>query len=228
VAAAGNDNSKTGIGWPSCISHVVSVGAVTASDTVLNVNSTLGSNSAAILDLWAPGGNFDITTTDKSGSLTTTGFTSAASAHVSGAIAAIRDGYPGVISAETIVDALKQPGTMVTDPGNGVQKPRVALELSLPPTYFYVQSSACFGWTDFVWTSVSPWSELGGSLSYQVELRPYSPPGATPYPIYSGSGTAAFINVAESGEARLRICRGSRCGGRHVSPSPVIRYSWCQ
>lgn len=228
VAGAGNNNSKTGISWPACISHVVSVGAVTKNtDQVLHVSSSSGSNSASILDLWAPGGDFDILTTSMTGGTQLTGYTSAATAHVSGAIAALRDGYPSA-STNTIIEALKLPGIMITDPANGIQKPRVALELSLPPLTFSVQSDSCYGWTNFNWSSVPPWSELGGSIKYSLELAPIGPPIGAHYPIYVGTSTSTFVDVPESGYVRVRACRGSRCGGANYASNAAIRYSYCQ
>lgn len=126
VVASGNNGFSDGIGTPACISSAVSVGSTTKTDTVSSF-----SNSAAILDLLAPGSAIN-------SSVPGTGFgpkdgTSMATPHVAGAFAVDRQRFPSA-TVDQGLQRLKDNGVLVT--GKGVTKPRINLDYirGAPPT----------------------------------------------------------------------------------------------
>ncbi|MEY4764736.1 MAG: hypothetical protein RI907_1409 [Pseudomonadota bacterium] len=133
VVASGNSAIKTGISVPACTPGAVSVGAVydtaggslstsTCSDTGVTADQvTCFSNSAANLDLLAPGAGIT------AAGITMTG-TSQASPHVAGAIAVLKgsNAAPNDTVDQTL-SRLKSTGKPVTDTKNGVVIPRIDL-----------------------------------------------------------------------------------------------------
>ena len=117
VIAAGNDGSAVGISHPACVSSAISVGSTTKSDGV-----SVFTNSHAILDLWAPGSS--ITSTLPGGGTGVKSGTSMAAPHVAGAWAIIRQAAPDM-SVDQVLQKLQLTGTPITDPLNGVTKPRI-------------------------------------------------------------------------------------------------------
>jgi subtilisin family serine protease len=106
VAPSGNDGMIDALRYPACISTAISVGAVgdvgggTAADEVWE-----GSNSAQFLNLLAPG--VGITSAIPGGGHATASGTSQAAAHVSGAMALLRQECPiGANSTVWVDDAL--------------------------------------------------------------------------------------------------------------------------
>jgi len=137
VAASGNGGSTTGISSPACISTVVSVGASTDSDAVASF-----SNSAAILDLLAPGSN--IYSTVPGSSYGTKSGTSMATPHVSGAWALIKSARPDATVTE-VLQAFKDSGVPITDtrdtdPQNHTTKPRIDVFAALLKILFPIPS----------------------------------------------------------------------------------------
>jgi uncharacterized repeat protein (TIGR01451 family) len=140
VAASGNEAYTDGISSPACTPGVVSVGAVydanvggrswgsptlctdstTAADKV-----TCFSNSASFLTLLAPGALITSAGSTMAG-------TSQASPHVAGAVAALRAAFPGE-SLDLTVSRLTDSGVSITDPRNGVTKPRLNLAAAIGP-----------------------------------------------------------------------------------------------
>ncbi len=135
VAAAGNDGRANALGSPACITDVVSVGATTVGDAVWG-----SSNSAAFLDLLAPGVTIEsaVPPSLNGGGLwkNLTG-TSIAAPHVSGAMAAMRAAKPSATQAQMLL-ALQVGGVGVTDPKSGLTKARLdvanGLRLLAPAT----------------------------------------------------------------------------------------------
>ena len=137
VAAAGNSGYTNAIFEPASVVGAVSVGAVydaafgpytwpelptcadsaTASDKV-----ACFSNSASFLTLLAPGCR------DDGGDSTHCG-TSQAAPHVAGAVAVLRSAYPLETLDQTVSRLIS--GVSVTDPRNGVAKPRLSLPMAL-------------------------------------------------------------------------------------------------
>ena len=130
VAAAGNDDYGNQMGWPACISNVVSVGATNRAGNAIAFYSSLTSRTT----LLAPGGD-----SQNGGSVVSSvlnnayaGYqgTSMASPHVAGVLAALRSKYPAALTWR-IEDALRRTGVVVTDnrsTGYGVKLPRIAVD----------------------------------------------------------------------------------------------------
>lgn len=133
VASAGNEAHKDGITKPACTPGVISVGAVYdanvgglswGSGLCTDATTTADkvacfSNSAGILTLLAPGALVAAAGTSMGG-------TSQAAPHVTGALAVLRSLYPGE-SHDALLARLTSTGKPVTDPGNGISIPRLAL-----------------------------------------------------------------------------------------------------
>ncbi|MEL7093575.1 MAG: S8 family serine peptidase, partial [Pseudomonadota bacterium] len=115
VIASGNDGFSDGVSFPGCVSTAVTVGSTTKSDTLSSF-----SNSAAMVDLLAPGSS--INSARAGGGTVTFNGTSMATPHVAGAFALHR-GWKSGDSVATIEAKLKSTGTPVT--GKGITKPRI-------------------------------------------------------------------------------------------------------
>jgi len=120
VVSSGNGGLSGAVGSPACVSTAVSVGSVSdVSDSVLSF-----SNSAAILDMLAPGGG--ITAAVPGGGYQTWWGTSMAAPHVAGAFAVVKAAAPGMSVAD-IQALFSATGSMVLDTRNGLTFPRLGL-----------------------------------------------------------------------------------------------------
>lgn len=142
VASAGNNFNSGALSMPACLSNVVSVGATTTTqpDQVLAL-----SNSAPFLTLLAPGES--ITSSVPGGGFAGKTGTSMAAPHVAGAIALLNSAQPDT-PADLVVTLLVDSGVPVTDPRNGLTKPRLDVLAALnrllaiaPRAYLPVVSS---------------------------------------------------------------------------------------
>lgn len=117
-AANGNEGSGTLVGAPACLSNVVAVGATNDQDQV-----GAFSNSNVTTDVWAPGVSI---TSDQlgGGTFTTPGSTSAATPHATGCAALLIDSGEALTPA-AIEARLETSPFMVTDPKNGITRPRI-------------------------------------------------------------------------------------------------------
>jgi subtilisin family serine protease len=137
AAAAGNNGYSGGISGPACVSSAVSVGAVydsafggitwsSCADTSTAADKVVCfSNSAPILTMLAPGALI-------TAAGLTFGGTSQAAPHVAGAIAVLRAAFPTETTAQTVA-RLTSSGVAVTDPRNGLVRPRLSLEAAARP-----------------------------------------------------------------------------------------------
>jgi hypothetical protein len=131
VIASGNDNAKTGVSSPGCISTAITVGATTKADAIWMDPPTppgvfrFGSNSSPLVDLLAPGHGITTSTTGGGFSSGERG-TSLAAPHVAGAWALYRQVHETSSVADTLA-ALQKAGRPVTDPANKVTVPRIDL-----------------------------------------------------------------------------------------------------
>ena len=128
VAASGNESYTSSISSPACISSVISVGATTDADAVAGF-----SNSAQILDLLAPGVQIESAVPDATLPRNATAVlsgTSMATPHVAGALAVLRSKSQTSFVNE-LVDALQVSGVPVLDPRNGIETPRIRVDLAL-------------------------------------------------------------------------------------------------
>jgi uncharacterized repeat protein (TIGR01451 family) len=144
VAAAGNSGYSNGISSPACVSAAVAVGAVydanvnTLGWNLSKYDSTKGaytvtcwdnttaadlvtcfSSSGSMLDVLAPGAMITVGGHDVAG-------TSIAAPFVTAAVAILRAQYPGE-SVSKIEARITSTGKAITDPRNGLVKPRLNL-----------------------------------------------------------------------------------------------------
>ncbi|MCH8994431.1 MAG: S8 family serine peptidase [Chloroflexi bacterium] len=134
-ASSGNEGFKSGLGFPACMTAVISVGAVydgnvgsipwlTCTDTTTAVDQVAcGSNSSAALDLLAPGSKILSTWPVGFGAAFASG-TSMASPHALGVAALLKDASPS-LTPDDIEACLKSTGFPITDPANSVTTPRI-------------------------------------------------------------------------------------------------------
>lgn len=127
VASSGNEGYTNGMGKPACISNAISVGST--SKYYDSVSSY--SNSATFLDLLAPGEPIDSSV--PGGGFFTKSGTSMAAPHVAGAFALLR-AKNAVLGVSDLESALKGTGVPVTDPRNGVIKPRIQVDAAMNAT----------------------------------------------------------------------------------------------
>lgn len=123
VAASGNDASANAMSSPACISTVISVGATTKADVVPSF-----SNSASFLSFLAPG--VFITSSLPGGRFAPFSGTSFAAPHVAGAWAILKQKKPTATVTE-VLTALTSSGLPITDPKNGISKPRIRVNQAL-------------------------------------------------------------------------------------------------
>ncbi|MEQ9640043.1 MAG: S8 family serine peptidase [Alphaproteobacteria bacterium] len=123
VVASGNESYTDSIASPACIPEAISVGATAKNDQV-----TKFSNSAAMLDLLAPGGK--IVSSITASRFKALNGTSMAAPHVAAAFAVLRAASP-TSDIATILAALKQTGRPVRDGRNGITRPRIQIDAAL-------------------------------------------------------------------------------------------------
>ena len=117
VIASGNDGFTGAVGAPGCISSAITVGSTTKSDVLSSF-----SNSAAMVDLLAPGSS--INSARNGGGTVTFNGTSMATPHVTGAWAVHKSRFPND-SVTTVENKLESEGKGIT--GKGITKPRIDL-----------------------------------------------------------------------------------------------------
>ena len=134
VAASGNKEFSTAIGFPACISSVVSVGSTDDGSTGFDgTETTLDevsdfSNSSPELDLLAPGRW--IQSSVPGYGFARAGGTSGAAPHVAGAWAVLKSKAPNA-SVEQVLSALKSTGVSITDSRNNITRPRLQVDAAL-------------------------------------------------------------------------------------------------
>ena len=128
VIASGNDSYTDGISAPACISSAISVGATGGggSDSESRAPQEIysRSNSASFLNLLAPG--VHIYSSVPGGGFENMDGTSMAAPHVAGAWAILKQKSP-TASVTEILNALTATGASITDPRNGISKPRIRI-----------------------------------------------------------------------------------------------------
>ena len=129
VIASGNSGFTNALGAPACISTAVSVGATDKTDSVASF-----SNSAAILNLLAPGDGYSaysgIYSSVPGGGYDYKPGTSMAAPHVAGAWAVLKAARPAA-TVDQVLAALAGSGRPVTDYRNGLSKPRIQVDRAI-------------------------------------------------------------------------------------------------
>jgi hypothetical protein len=126
VISSGNAGSTTSVGAPGCISTAITVGSTTDADAISSF-----SNSAALVDLLAPGSAINSSVTG--GGYGNKNGTSMAAPHVAGAIAALRSRTPG-LTVDQALGALQSTGVAITDSRNSVTRRRINIEAAVNAT----------------------------------------------------------------------------------------------
>lgn len=153
VVAAGNSTFTNGLSSPACAPGAISVGAVYDSNiggitwatspnctdsTTTSDKVTCFSNSANFLTMLAPGAMITAAGITEAG-------TSQASPHVAGAVAVLRSTFPNETLTQTQT-RLTSTGVAVTDPRNGIVKPRLSLvEAARPANDAFANRTAFSG-----------------------------------------------------------------------------------
>ena len=119
VISSGNDGFSDAVSAPGCISSAVTVGSTTKSDTVSSF-----SNSANLVELLAPGSSINSSVPGNGFGLKSG--TSMAAPHVAGSWAVLRQLAPSA-PVSTLLGHLQATGKPITDPDNGIAKPRIRL-----------------------------------------------------------------------------------------------------
>ena len=129
IAASGNEGFDTDIHHPACISSVVSVGSTEGigAGTIREEVSDF-SNSSPSLDLLAPGRG--ITTSVPGDDFASFNGTSLAVPHVAGAWALLKSKAPNA-TVPQLISMLSRTGIPITDPRNGLVKPRIQVDAAL-------------------------------------------------------------------------------------------------
>lgn len=153
IVSSGNDNTASGVSAPACIKNAIAVGSTT--DVPADNVSTF-SNSGPNLDMLAPGDV--ITSSVPGGGFASYRGTSLAAPHVAGAVADLRSTSVGAsASAAAIEAAIETSGKPVTDPRNGLTKPR----LDVAAAYVALGGSGTPVWR--------PWEAFAGVLASNPE-----------------------------------------------------------
>ncbi len=191
VISSGNNGSSSGVSSPGCISTAVAVGATTDSDAIASF-----SNSSSLLDLLAPG--VSVRSSVAGGGYGTWNGTSMAAPHVAGAWAVLKHANP-TASVSDVLTLLQNTGVSLTDPRNGVTRPRirvgaaVANEPPTPapeaPTLVSPAGTVTTARPTFVWNSV---------------------PGGDDYHLFVSDATGTVVDQSFSG-ASLGCGGGGSC-----------------
>jgi subtilisin len=128
VAASGNNGFTNQISAPACIDKAVGVGSTLDTSTAISTFS----NSSSALDLLAPGQiiTSSISTTTGHSSFGDMAGTSMASPHVAGAWAVLKQRVPNAPVSQ-VLNALTTTGLPITDPRNGITRPRIRVDPAL-------------------------------------------------------------------------------------------------
>lgn len=146
IIASGNDGYRNALSAPACISSAVSVGAVFTQTNDFPADEIVSfSNSAAFLDLLAPG--VLIASAYLDGEYSRLSGTSMAAPHVAGAWALYRSAEPEA-GVDEVLQRLQETGRPIRDPRNGVITSRIQVDnallgtapsLVLSPTNLFVE-----------------------------------------------------------------------------------------
>jgi subtilisin len=194
VIASGNGGRVDALAAPACISTAISVASTTDGSSAPADLVSDFSNTNQYLSLFAPGQT--ILSSVPGGGFSNFNGTSMAAPHVAGAWAVIKSKKASATVAE-ILNALSTTGTPILDPGNGITKPRINVDLALQvfpnpcaytvsPTHFDVGPEQNVVGVNVITQGACPWtvSTLSPFLSASIS----SGGGA-------GSGAALIVHL---------------------------------
>lgn len=216
ITAAGNDGCSSGVGFPSCISYALSVGAVydanigsasfgsgscmsngcTDSTTAADKISCY-SNSGNRLDVWAPA-HCARTPALGTGYESCFGGTSAAAPYTSGVSAQIISLRSQTTPAE-LKTALKSTGASITDYRNGVTRRRI----NAKDAYQYLAGGTTMAYSQ--WIAVATHAEGSGGSQWRTDVGVVNKESGTAnfeFYLYTSSGTLkGTASVVANGSA---------------------------
>jgi subtilase family serine protease len=199
VIAAGNDGARSALSAPGCISSAVSVGSTTKTGVVSSFT-----NMASFLSVMAPGGS--IVSSVPGGGYATASGTSMATPHVTGALALLKQGDPGVTIAGAVA-ALQQTGVPVPDLrlGGTVTKPLIqaseALSRLVPPAVVAVSPAV---------------GQPGATLTTTVTGTMFAPEATVSFGAGVTVNSVVFMS-AQQLTAGITVAAGAASGPRTVT-----------
>jgi subtilisin len=223
VIASGNNGSNAGVSAPACISTAISVGATTKTDAVSSF-----SNSSALVELLAPGQS--INSSVPGGGFAVFSGTSMAAPHVAGTWAIMR-AVTTTAPVSTILAHLQDTGRPITDPDNGVTKPRIQVlsaSVRLKDTGFKSGGTFSFTGGDVASDGVGLASRAGGPTSGTITLSGI-PANATIQQVYlywmtiGGRDTTAVFQGAYRTGALVGASQDTCWNVNQLGPNRVYR-----
>ena len=255
VVATGNGSCTVGVSWPACISTSLAVGSVYAQSFAsvsfggpLQCGSASGctdsspgpgtiacyTDSGTKLDVWAPTGAIAPLMGGGYGTFAAnTAFfgTSCSAPYVSGLAALLAQASP-TTSAASAKTAIRNTGTAITDPRNGVTRNIAQADQALaglactppaaPASIGVNVTSVCSGQP-----AVVSWSTVSGATSYTVQIGTdsgFSSPAAAT--VTSPTYTFSTAQVT-SGTFYFRVQANTSCAGAWSSTAQVAYTPQC-
>lgn len=213
VISAGNSEYTSSMSAPGCISSAISVGATwdVAGQPDSCSGNNLGtstvdaiacySNSAFFLNLLAPGSL--INSSIPGGTYATKQGTSMAAPHVTGAWALLKQKSASITVADAL-NALSSTGLSVTDPRNGIVKPRIRIDAALAAVGAPLSPPNClFDWAERTYPTLfapAGASSVGAASYY---YRYYSQTGA--FLATSSADNHVYYRGPNSGDATVDV-----------------------
>lgn len=131
VISSGNNNYSNAVGWPGCSPNAITVGASTKTDTIWNVNPSVGSNLApGMIDYLAPGAMINSSVNSSTSAFAIKSGTSMAAPHMAGAILLMRQRFP-CAPLSVLEGKLTATATVITQPSTGNSYRRINVSAAI-------------------------------------------------------------------------------------------------
>lgn len=202
VISAGNDYNSNAVSYPGCISSAITVGSTYNSSN----NISPFSNSAAMVDIFAPGSWIYSSLVEGYGSKSGT---SMAAPHVAGAVAVLKSINPNA-SVDEIEQVLEDNGQSILDGRNNLTFPRLDLNASViafenkPIAKLDNDSYSVMVGNNVEFTAYSSYDPNGTDLTYVWDfadgINNYQTSDANVDHIYNAMGTYELGLVVDNGE----------------------------